>query len=267
MTIVKSGGYEFYIDERLRKSLDKVKEIVIRRGEDYVWIIDGPERAGKSKFGKQIAKYLYSDFSNKDISFNPEDFTKSLQEAEENSCKIFDEGYTGLSSRATLSEINRMLVSLLMEIGQKGLFIIIILPSFFDLDKYVSLWRSRGLFHVYRRKGRKGFWRYYNSRKKMTLYKLGKKTYSYRFPKSDFIGRFTDANVVNEEVYLKNKAEALRFRSKVAKREKYLEQRNILIKILHDSKMSQGNIAKKCKEYDFVITQQAISSILKEDIQ
>ena len=43
-------------------------------------------------------------------------------------CIIYDEAFTGYSSRSSLSPINRVLVSLAMQIRQKNLFIIIILP-------------------------------------------------------------------------------------------------------------------------------------------
>ena len=263
MTIVTRGEVEFYIDERLRKDLDRVINMVKKRNEDYVWIVDGPERSGKSTFGRQIAKYLDIEFSNKDISFKPDGFSRSLREAKDGSCKLYDEAYTGLSSKSALSRVNKQLVSLLMEIGQKGLFIIIILPTFFDLDRYVALWRSRGLFHVYRKRSRKGQWEYYNGKKKLELYIKGKKTYSYKWPHVYYRGRFTQKPVTNEEEYQKMKKKALREREEVPIGSKYLDQRNILIKMMRDSGMSQAKIAEECSKQGFSISKQTISYILR----
>jgi len=63
-------------------------------------------------------------------------------------CIIFDEAFTGLSSRGALSGINKALVGLMMQMRQKNLFVIMVLPTFFMLDKYAAIFRAKALIHV-----------------------------------------------------------------------------------------------------------------------
>jgi len=109
-----------------------------------------------------------------------------------------------------MSDINKTLVSMLAEIRQKNLFVFIVMPTFFDLDKYAAIWRSRGLIHVYTDKGYgRGYFAYYNKDKKKTLYILGKKFYDYKKPTPSFRGRFTNYYVVDEAEYRNRKLIAL----------------------------------------------------------
>src|SRR3989304_1484455 len=103
-----------------------------------------------------------------------------IQVAKEHiSKKDYDEAYRGLSSRAAMSQINKLIVSVMMEMRQKNLVAIIVLPTFFMLDRYVAIFRSKGLFHVYQNKGKRGYWLFYNENEKKLLYILGHKLMSY----------------------------------------------------------------------------------------
>ena len=109
-----------------------------------------------------------------------------------------------------MSLINRTLITMLAEIRQKNLYVFVVMPCFFDLDKYVALWRSRALIHVYTGKNfERGYFAFYNVDKKKDLYILGKKFYSYSNPKPNFIGRFTNFYPVDEKEYRKKKRNSL----------------------------------------------------------
>ena len=99
------------------------------------------------------------------------------------------------------------------------------MPTFFDLDKYVALWRSRALIHVYTGQNfQRGFFAFYNVDRKKQLYLEGKKFYSYYRPKANFIGRFVNHYTVDPEVYKKNKKNSLIDREKKAsEKEKRIE--------------------------------------------
>jgi hypothetical protein len=195
---------EFSMDGYLKSNLD-IAKIEIRRDWDMIFCVDGPEGSGKSVFSMQAAWYCYPKFTIDNIAFNPNQFRRCVLGQPKYSAIVYDEAYTGLSSRATMSVINRALVSMLTEIRQKNLFIFVVLPCFFDLDKYVALWRSRILIHVYTHGFQRGYFSFFNYDKKKELYLLGKKFYSYFKPKSNFIGRFTNTYVVDEVEYRKRK--------------------------------------------------------------
>ena len=201
-----------YMDGYERKVYDKARKI-IRQDWDCVFLIDGVEGGGKSVKAQQGAEAVDDTFNSTSIdrvTFTPEEFKTAILSAKKYQAVIYDEAYTGLSSRGTMSDINKTLVSMLAEIRQKNLFVFIVMPTFFDLDKYAAIWRSRGLFHVYTDKGYgRGYFSYYNKDRKKNLYILGKKFYDYRKPKPNFRGRFTNRYVVDEELYRAKKLKAL----------------------------------------------------------
>jgi len=183
----------------------------------------------------QDAFYCDPTLTNERIVFTPSQFRKAIMAAEKYQSVVYDEAYTGLSSRSTMGMINRALVSMLAEIRQKNLFVFVVMPCFFDLDKYVALWRSRALIHVYTTEFQRGFFRFYNIDRKKELYVNGKKYYSYNKPKANYSGRFTNHYPVDEEVYRLNKKNSLFAREK--------QQEEIEIKKQLDDAMFERVIA------------------------
>lgn len=203
-----------YMDGNLRHNLDRAKR-VIKEDWDMLFLVDGMEGSGKSVMAQQIGGYCDPTLNIERVTFTPEEFRNAIMEATAFQCVIYDEAYTGLSSRATMSRINRTLVSMLAEIRQKNLFVIVVMPTFFDLDKYVALWRSRALIHVYTGDNfQRGFFAFYNIDTKKDLYVNGKKFYNYRASKSNFYGRFTNWYAVDKEEYRQKKRHSLTRRIK-----------------------------------------------------
>jgi len=198
-----------YLDGYLKKNLD----IAINNNKkdwDAVILIDGVEGGGKSVLGMQVASYLDPSYSLDRCCFSATQLIRAINTAQPHQAIVFDEALRGLSSRSALSKINRIIVKLLAEIRQKNLFVIIILPSYFDLDKNIAIWRSVCLLHVYTSKGNKrGFFAFYDYDQKKTLFILGKKMYDYKQVKSSFVGRFTNQYTVPEDEYRKKKREML----------------------------------------------------------
>lgn len=198
-----------YMDGYLRKGFSKARSIV-NKDWDWVTLVDGVEGGGKSVLAQQSAREVDDTFSIDRITFTPEEFKKAITSAKKYQAVIYDEAYTGLSSRGVMSDINKTLVQMLAEIRQKNLFVFIVMPTFFDLDRYAAIWRSRGLIHVYTDKGYgRGYFSYYNKDRKKNLYIIGKKFYDYRKPRPNFRGRFTNYYVVDEAEYRAKKLKSL----------------------------------------------------------
>jgi len=265
---IKVDGEEktLYMDGKLNRSIEnKIKPKIHKKDFDWVWIVDGLEGVGKSVFAFQLAKVLDPFFNLSRVCMTPNEFTKAIIKAKKGQCVCFDEAYTGLSSRASLTEINRLLVSLMMEMRSKNLIVIIVMPTFFLLDKYVALFRARGLFHVYLKNGKRGRWVYFNNRKKKLLYLKGRKLYSYKEPRSKFRGKFYDTYTVNEEEYRKKKGEALIKKSRSTKAETYKYHRDVLFWILHKVlKYNYIKIVKMCKENGYKVGRTTIYDIIME---
>ena len=207
--------YQYSMDGILKDNLDIAKS-VIKKDWDMVFVVDGSEGSGKSVLTMQCAYFCDPTFNVDRVVFTPDDFKKTIMRAEKYQAVVYDEAYTGLSSRATMSLINRTLISMLAEIRQKNLFVFVVMPCFFDLDKYVALWRSRGLIHVYTDHGfKRGYFAFYNTDRKKSLYILGKKFYTYGQPKPNFHGKFTNFYPVDKDAYIQKKRDSLLGRQKI----------------------------------------------------
>lgn len=206
---VMVGDKDIYIDEYLKHNLDRAKEIS-RKDWDVLFLYDGYEGSGKSVKAMQDAFYMDPTFNLDRVCFTPREFTKMIKQSKEYEAIVYDEAYTGLSSRAAMSLINRTLIKMLAEIRQRKLFVAIVMPTFFDLDKYAAIWRSRALIHVYTGPNfLRGFFGFYNVERKKNLYVLGKKYYSYAKPIPNFRGRFTNFYPTDEKEYRRKKKESL----------------------------------------------------------
>jgi hypothetical protein len=228
--MVKVG--DMYIDGYLKSNYDIAKD-VIKKDWDMIFAVDGAEGSGKSVLAMQGAYYLDNTFNIDRVCFTPDEFKNAVGKAKKYQAIVYDEAMKGLNSRQALFLINITLIHMLAEIRQKNLFIFIVLPCFFELDKYVAIWRSRALLHVYTGKNfERGRFAFFNYDKKKKLYVSGKKTYSYSKPPANFIGKFTNYYPIDEKEYRKRKHSSL-----VKPRESYRVghtlQRNALFYYLH----------------------------------
>lgn len=255
-----------YMDGRLYRSIEnKIKPKVQKKDYDWVWVVDGPEGSGKSVLAQQIAKLLDPSFCVERMCMTPKEFKESVLRAEKGQCVVFDEAFTGFSSRASLTEVNKILVSLMMEMRQKNLFVIIVMPTIFLLDRYVALFRARGLFHVYLKHGKRGNWVYFNNRKKKYLYLTGKKLFSYSKPKCRFRGSFLDKYTIDEAAYRRKKRSALMEKSRSTKAEGFKAQRDVLFWILCKKfKQNKTQISKLCKEVGYSVDRTTIADAIAE---
>jgi hypothetical protein len=264
VVVVQRGGSEFYIDGVLKEQLDVVHKRVTEKDEDFFFAVDGKEGAGKSVFAMQLAKYVDPSFDMSRVCFTAKEFQDAILKAEKGEAVVFDEAFRGLSSRGALTEVNKLLIGLMMECRQKNLFVFVVLPSFFLLDKYAALWRCRGLFHVYRREGRRGFWVFFNDEKKKLLYLHGRKDYSYDHPKSHMRGRFLEQYVVDEDAYRARKKDALGKTSRSTRAEVYKAHRDLLLWVLHhEFKQSTREIASLMKDFGVELKHVAIHEAIQ----
>lgn len=196
-----------YIDGTHKKNLDTAKK-VIKSDWDMVGLYDGYEGSGKSVKAMQDAIYCDATLDLSRVVFNPDDFKKAILSAKKYQAVVYDEAYSGLNSRSAMSSVNKAINQMLTVIRERNLFVFIVLPTFFDLDKYVALWRSRFLVNVYTESNfQRGYFRFYNKDRKKAMYVGGKKYYDYNQGKYNYCGRFTNFYVVDEQEYRKKKRE------------------------------------------------------------
>ncbi len=235
MKVLNSKEIGYYVDKNVQVMLNKAKAHVLDKDWDRLYIIDGSEGAGKSLLGLQLANFLDPTFSLDQVVFSGTDFAKTISKSEKGQCIVFDEAFNGLSSSGAMSKMNRFIVRQLQECRQKNLFIVIILPTFFMLQKYVAIFRSQALFHVYALKdGTRGYFRVYNKTNKKFLYLNGHKYYSYQKPFIRFSYRFYSTYPIDEEAYRGKKHQALVYQEEEKKIDKYMYKFAVLARYLKE---------------------------------
>ena len=223
--------------------------------------------SGKSTFAQQIGMYVDPTLCLDRVCMTADEFKNAIRIADKGQCVIYDEAVTGMSAGESITRIGRLLKSLMMQMRQKNLFVIVILPSVFELNKYAVLSRARSLFHMYEASGRMGYWVGYNKKDLRQLYLKGKKTYSYKVY-SQFRGRFGGKYTVNEEDYRKKKGDALfklddpDAKDKMTNQQiKWYSQRDYFIKALREQGLTLQQIADKTKDMPHSLSRNQIQEI------
>jgi len=235
---IEINNKKLYLDGYLKDKLDNIKKIM-KKDWDAIFLIDGIEGSGKSTLSFICGWYISDGKITIDnICEGTEDAVKKLDKLPDKSILIIDEGSLMFSSKEVMKNEQRMLVKILQVIRQKMMCLIIVSPCFFELNKYISVSRSRFLLHVYTDKDlNRGRFCYFSEKKKSKLYNLGKKNFnSYQRPKANFWGRFYNFDPFGEE-YLELKKKSLREafddKKKLAPRhESWLLQRDMLLKFI-----------------------------------
>lgn len=240
--VVKSSSDDltYYVAAPTYNQLNRAKNKVIKGDQDRVYVIDGREGVGKSTLAMQLAYSVDPTLQLNQIVFKSEGkggFEETLRELPKHKALVFDEAFNGLSSKGALSKENKKLIRLLMECRQRNLFIFIVLPTIFLLEKYVAIFRSQALFHCYESaKGvNRRYYKSYNYTNKKILYIKGKNMMSYNWPRINksyrYYGKFPPT--INREEYIKKKLDAFKDLDKVKPAEdNKTKQRTILSMML-----------------------------------
>lgn len=195
----------YYLDGIYKDILDNLKIEVLKKDYDGLIIFASDEGYGKSTHSFQTAMYLDPNFNLDKVVFTADQFIDAVNVATKGDCIVFDETMGYLGSRGAMSKFNRTLIKVFSEMRSKNLFIILNIPSFFELDKYPAIHRSIFMVYIYKR----SYFAFFGKQRKKKLYIEGKKYYNYSVP-ADFIGRCTKYFVLNKENYNEKKLESIK---------------------------------------------------------
>jgi len=251
LVVVEVNGATYHMDNNLQLKWDKLKGgILAKYDEDRFYIVDGPEGSGKSLFTIQQAAYIDPSILDDEddkvlprICFTSKEFLEAIRNSrstiKQTKVIIFDEAFRGLSSKGAVSKNNKMLVEALMEARQNNLLVFIVSPSFYLIEFYAAVLRSQALFHVIKeRNTRRRYVRIFGRKDKAILYQIGiRKGWGYP-RRTKFRVRFFNTypgGDAFEKKYRKKKRDSLRIKEKKVEIHKWKQQRDIMVKILHDS--------------------------------
>lgn len=187
MVKVQLPHCEIYLDGTLRENLDILKEFVARDW-DSIGLLTGEEGDGKSSFAAQICYYLDPSFNIDKIVFNAEQFDKAVESLPPGSAILWDEADDWSRHYA-----DRMLIALKRQfkrIRSKRFHIILSTPTFFDMNKYLAIHRSRYMIEVYSNGLERGFFKFYSRSDKQFLFFKGGKFWDTGAQDPSFRGRF-----------------------------------------------------------------------------
>lgn len=261
----------YYVDKEIKQQLNNSKEIVMKADQDRIFIITGREGSGKSWLAMQLAGYLDPTFCLDDVCFDAETFGKRIKTVPKHKAIVFDEAFTGLSSKGALSKENKKLIRILIECRQRNLFLFIVLPSIFILDRYITLFRSHGLFNtaISKKNYNNRYYKVYNYQNKHTLYILGQKYMSYAKPKiwkkHMFRGKLP-SSIIKEE-YQKKKRDSFREQEVEDTPEitRLIAQRDVMIRLLKQrTKITLVDISKALEEAKQPLTTVQIGRIVRD---
>src|SRR3990167_8140281 len=239
MVIVNLSGREFYMNETMKPNLDFIQKKLLGHNNMSVIIVDGRIGTGKSTVTAQYAYYLSNGTFNNDFeNFNTEQFNEVLRNSGKGDAVVLDEAFDVLNKRRTQTTSNMLILSLLQQMRIKHVFIFIVLPSVFDLDKNLVLNLADMLIHCYRKPyGARGQYKCYSQKQLKRLWINGRNTYSYssKYAEPNFIGNFTSFFPFDYNEYERKKLESIRKMIVTEKADsKYLVQRNKYIKYLYN---------------------------------
>ena len=137
-------------------------------------------------------------FTVNNVVFRPKDLIEQAKKLPKYSCIILDEW----EDSHYWSELGLALRQFFRKCRQLNLFMIVIIPNFFELTKGYAISRSVFAMDVkFAGEFERGFFDFYSFERKKTLYLKGKKDYNYNVTQPNFKGRFTDGYAVGEEAY------------------------------------------------------------------
>jgi hypothetical protein len=199
-----------YIDGMLWENIKLLARNIVK-DMTYLGIITSSTLevgTGKSVFAQQIMEAYFEsvrEYHNIDNTLTMENLVFKPKDVIERAFKV--PKYSGIiidewEDAHYWSELGMTLRQFFRKCRQLNLFIIIIIPNFFQLNINYAITRSVFLCDVtFSGEFDRGYFSFYSFKSKKALYLLGKKTQNYNCVQSDFTGRFLDGYVVDEAQY------------------------------------------------------------------
>ena len=200
---------EHYVNDWLYDNLQLLGKRVELKWDGLLYI-GGKEGDGKSTLAGQIAWVLDPTYNIDRCIFTPQQFIDAVENAQPKQAIVYDEAQDVFDSYSGRDPQSRIIKSLLTRIRRKQLYIIIVAPDFWRINKYLFIQRSLCFILVYSVGLRRGAFRFYGDKAKHRLYIKGKKEENIDVSDPDFFGNFTNWFPLDDEAYNDKKEAAER---------------------------------------------------------
>lgn len=224
---------DYYLDGYLQKEVKTIRRM-LQKQWDCVGIFDGREGGGKTTFAFQVCKAIDPSFNIDRVCFTEQQFYEQIVNATAGMAICLDEAMNVFFSRTAMSKVNISMVRVLAECRKRNLFLALVMPSYFEMDRYPALHRASFLAHIYAMPTKlgdmqRGYFRWYDRKAKKKLYLEGRKGMIYQVAKPTFFGRFVKKFVISVKDYEDKKDRSLlqMSRDDIGKREKLWKDKSI----------------------------------------
>lgn len=244
----------YVLDDKLKEQMQTLRKMCKEKDEDFIMVVTGYEGKGKSTLALEICTEWDENFNIEKITFEPKDFRKTVVKSRWPSAVLMDEGAFSFLSRDAMTKQVKKNMRLLTACRKFNLLIVICIPDFFILDKYIRDHRVRGLLRV-TKKGR--FFAYNKQQIKKIEKKSGK---GIKYPHPAFKGSFGKYKGELWKKFNKKKDEAM-LEAEEDKKEKKKANKNDFI--INYAKKHPNATQKEIGEV-FNLTRRRIGQILRK---
>lgn len=147
--VVRYSSGRFYVSYLYSELTDRLIEDMhsnIDAHFDNLIVISGPEGVGKSHLAAYICKSFDPEFNmERSYVYDWESFINSISGDDPQKVYWMDEAVNMASGRDWMKDVNKMLIKILQMMRSKGLTLVMCVPSFGSLDKYIREHRTRYL--------------------------------------------------------------------------------------------------------------------------
>jgi hypothetical protein len=248
MVVVTVNNNSFYLHPELKNNLDFTYPKVMSGKYKFIGIVDGRSGYGKTTLVSQFAYYLSKGtLTLDDFCFNKKQALDRIKNSKPGTNVIIDEAFSVANKRTSRGQENMDFLSDLQKMRIKRIFLWIILPSLYDLDKNIILSFTDLFLHVYGKPfGEKGNFAAYDIEGIKNLYLYCRQTLDYKkqFARPNFYGNFTSFFPLDPNEYDKKKESSKSYEENI-KPTKYMLQRDSLIMEMKKLGISVDDIASK----------------------
>jgi hypothetical protein len=176
--------------DRLYAFCDNIERIVTEEDYDWIHVIEGPEGCGKSSMAWAVAKHIHPDRKvNYVFTFDQFKETVAPGNTAPGDVILIDEGTYIFYSRDSMSKPNKEAIKMMTAIRSKNLIILICIPNYLIIDKYLRFHRVKTLAHVVKR----GWFHHFGPRKTQLLKPTKHNPLKLKYPDYDFRDFYPDA--------------------------------------------------------------------------
>lgn len=182
--------------EKLISNIKHMREKVLTRDEDRVILMIGKERSGKSTLALILAKKCDPNFTIDNICWTLEALVDRVRSSPKGSILIADESILLASKRRVMSKVGNNMQALIKIMGEFNKILILITPSFDDLDKTIIRDRIQGVIRITKR----ARYRVYN-KKQTQMIRQHKWKRGLWYPPFSYNGSFPSAKTIIPEAW------------------------------------------------------------------